>query len=262
MLIKVDHTFYEKLTETEKQIIQFINANPEKIANMSISTVAEKTFSSPATVSRTIKKCGMDGFAELRYLLSTRNVESPNSIQVNEILKKSVLEATNTVDHLAINDILKAVDLIKKTPRIYLLSRGITELVAQEFALKLQLLGYNIFPISDAAIMKKITQDIQRDEMLFIFSLSGKTEELVISAEHAVSYGAKIITCTCGANTPLVKLSTLSLIGYKHQHISIKKVDATSRFPLCILSRILIDYLTLEKETSRAAKRRDSKRLI
>ena len=37
---------------------------------MSILEVAEQTFSSPATVSRTIKKCGISGFAELRYLLA------------------------------------------------------------------------------------------------------------------------------------------------------------------------------------------------
>ena len=73
MLIKIDHDNYHSLTATEKAVIAFINANPEKIATMSISMLAEQTYSSPATVSRTIKKCGIDGFAELRYLLSQKN---------------------------------------------------------------------------------------------------------------------------------------------------------------------------------------------
>lgn len=248
MLIKIDQSFYKELTETERQIITFINENAGRISNMSISTVAEETFSSSATVSRTVRKCGISGFAELRYLLSTQNTESKDLIQVNEVLKKSVLEATNTVDHLSVNDILKVISLIQTAPRIYILSRGLTELVADEFSLKLQLLGYNIFSISDAAIMQKVTADIRRDELVFIFSLSGKTEELIVSAENAISCGAKLVTCTCGANTPLVKMATVPFIGYKHQHISIKKVDATSRFPLYILSRILIDYLILESE--------------
>lgn len=247
MLIKIDHTFYERLTPTEKQVITYINMNIDKIPNMSILDLAEQTFSSPATVSRTIKKCGIGGFAELRYLLSKKNAESKNSIQVNEILKKSLLEVSNTIDHLSIDSILKAVDLIKNAPRIYILSRGLTELVAQEFSLKLQLLGYNIFQNSDAAIMQAITNQIKRGELLIIFSLSGKTKELVSSAENAVSLGAKMISCTCGDDTPLFQMATVALGGYKHQHVSIKSVDATSRFPLYVLSRIIIDYLTLQQ---------------
>lgn len=198
MLIKIDHAFHERLTPTEKQVINFINMNVDKISNMSILDVAEQTFSSPATVSRTIKKCGIGGFAELRYLLSQQTDEHKSSIEVNEIFKKSLQEVTNTIDHLSIDTILKVVDLLKNANRIYILSRGLTELVAQEFGLKLQILGYNIFSISDPAIMQKITNEIKQDELLFVFSLSGHTEELISSVENAVSLGAKIVCCTCG----------------------------------------------------------------
>lgn len=247
MLIKIDHFKYDKLTPTEKQVITFINANTDKIANMSIGSVAEQTFSSPATVSRTVKKCGIDGFAELRYLLSKKNSESENSIQVNEILKKSLLEVTNTIEYISIDQILKSIELIKNAPRIYILSRGLTTLVAQEFSLKLQLLGYNIFQLSDAAIMKKVSTDVKPNELMIIFSLSGTTDELVFSAENAKSLGVKLITCTCVANSPLVKLADIPLWGYKHKHTSITTVDVSSRFPLYILSRIIIDYLTMKK---------------
>jgi len=245
MLIRIDHSFYDSLTPTEKQVITFINANPDKIANMSIGVLAEKTFSSPATVSRTIKKCGIDGFAELRYLVSKKNSELDNSIQVNEILKKSLMEVTNTIENISIDNILQSIELIKKASRIYILSRGLTILVAQEFSLKLQLLGYNIFQISDAAIMKKVSTDIKPHELMMIFSLSGTTEELVVSAENAKSVGAKLITCTCGENSPLTKMANISLWGYKHKHTSITKVDVTSRFPLYVLSRVILDYLIL-----------------
>ena len=72
MLIKINQDFHERLTETEQKVIGFINMNAEKISSMSISDVAEATYSSPATVSRTIKKCGISGFAELRYLITQK----------------------------------------------------------------------------------------------------------------------------------------------------------------------------------------------
>lgn len=249
MLIKIDYSSYEHLTDTEKQVINFINMNTAKISSMSIMDIAEQTYSSPATVSRTIKKCGISGFAELRYLL-TKQIDTPkDSIEINEIFNKSLLEVTNTIDHLSVNTILEIVKEIKEAKRIYLLSRGLTELVAKEFELKLQILGYNIFSITDPMIMQKITHEIKRDEICFIFSLSGTTPELVNSAENAASLGAKIVCCTCGdENVPLVKLSQVAIFGYKHQHVSIKNIDATSRFPLYVLSRIIIDYLTLQRQ--------------
>ena len=84
MLIKIDHDFHERLTNTEKQVINFINMNVDKISAMSILDVAEATYSSPATVSRTIKKCGISGFAELRYLLTQQTETKKDSADVNE----------------------------------------------------------------------------------------------------------------------------------------------------------------------------------
>ena len=263
MLIKIDHDFHERLTNTEKQVIGFINMNVDKISTMSILDVAEATYSSPATVSRTIKKCGISGFAELRYLLTQQTKTQKDSVDVNEIFNKSLLEVTNTIDHLSIDTILRIVDEIMKARRIYLLSRGLTELVAQEFALKLQVLGYNVFANSDPVIMQKITTKIKHDELVFIFSLSGKTDELISAAENASSLGAHIICCTCGsADTPLAAISHIAVFGYKHQHVSIKYLDATSRFPLYVISRIIIDYLTLKRQEQeeKLARREAAKR--
>ncbi|VBB07222.1 sugar isomerase (sis) [Lucifera butyrica] len=245
MIIKIDHSIYERLTSTEKQVVNYINANTDKISNMSIVEVAEKTFSSPATVSRTIKKCGVGGFSELRYMLSKKNNEDSDLGQINEILEKSLREVTNTVEQLAINNILNAIELIKKVDRIYVFARGLTELVAQEFSFKLQLLGFNSFQISDPNVMRKITAEMKNKELLVIFSLYGKTEELITSAENAVSIGARVISCCCSEDTPLKKLSTVYLKGYKYNHVSIKKFEVTSRMPLYVISRILIDYLAL-----------------
>ena len=48
MLIRIDQDCHEHLTDTEKAVISFLNGNVDKISTMSISDVAEQTFSSPA----------------------------------------------------------------------------------------------------------------------------------------------------------------------------------------------------------------------
>ncbi len=64
---------------------------------------------------------------------------------------------------------MKTVRLIKEAKRIYILARGLTELVAQEFNLKLELLGYNTFLIVDPNIMRKICKTLDKEELVIVF---------------------------------------------------------------------------------------------
>ena len=152
---------------------------------------------------------------------------------------------------------------IRSAKRIYLLSRGLSEHVAQEFALKLQILGFNVFENSDPAIMQEMTSHVKKQELVIIFSLSGKTPELLTAAENASSLGARIITSTCGdPDVPLARIAHVAVYGYKHKHVSITSVDATSRLPLYVISRILIDYNTkqMNAEEEKAARKKEAER--
>lgn len=245
MVIEISNEMLEKLTATEKSVVNYINLNESKLANMSIVDVAEESFTSPATVSRTIKKCGLEGFSELRYKISAREDYNKDSKKVNEILGKSLIEVTKTIENISISKVLEVVKLIKESKRIYILARGLTELVAQEFNLKLQLLGYNAFLIVDPNIMKKISKTLKKEELVIIFSLRCGTAELVEAAKNSSEVGAKIVTCCCVKGTEIEKLSNVTLVGYKQSRTSIKEFEVTSRLPLYIISRAIIDYLII-----------------
>lgn len=46
------------LTEAERAVMHFVNENKALAAELSITELAERSFTSPATVSRAIRKCG------------------------------------------------------------------------------------------------------------------------------------------------------------------------------------------------------------
>lgn len=235
----------KKLTKTEKSVVEYVNLNVGKLVNMSIVDVANETFTSPATVSRTIKKCGLNGFAELRYKLSSRLGSENKSKRVNEILEKSIIEVTKTIENISIEEVLRIVRVIKESKKIYILARGLSELVAEEFNLKMQLLGYNTFLIKDPNIMINICRTVSRDETVVIFSIKGTTEELVESAKNAKRNGAKIVSCCCVKECELNNNTDYMLIGYKQNRTAIKNFEVTSRLPLVIISRAIIDYLII-----------------
>ena len=220
MLINLEHDFMNKLTDTEKNVISFINSNAAAISSMSISEVAEATYSSPATVSRTIKKCGIAGFAELRYMLTQKTTESrQDSVDVNEIFNKSLLEISNTIELLSTETILKAVTEMQKAKRIFIFSKGLSDNVASELALKLQIMNKNVVYNSDSNIMQELSAHTGMDSVVIIFSMSGSTPELISVAEKASMMGAKIIAITCApAELPINRMAHIRIKGYCHHN--------------------------------------------
>lgn len=246
LLIELAKDIEEKLTMSEKIIVNFINENESKMMNMSIVDIADLTFTSPATVSRTIRKIGMNGFTELRYRLLNQNKQDTETLAyqgVNRILEKSLIEVSRTIENISLRDIIEIVNAIDGAKRIYLLARGLSELVAQEFDAKIKLMGYNAFLISDPNIMVKLAKNIKQDELVIAFSLRGETDSIVEAVRNAKENGVKVIGCGCEKNSTLNSLADIMIVGEKHRDISIKEFEVTSRIPLQVISRVIIDYL-------------------
>ncbi|MBB5335511.1 MurR/RpiR family transcriptional regulator [Pectinatus brassicae] len=248
MIIKPEQYILDQLTATEKKVINYINEHDTELSNMSIVDIAFNTFTSPATVSRAIRKCGINGFNELRYRLMRPN-ENKNIVSVNEIMNKSLIEAAQTIERISIKNLLDIINTIieYKNTKIYVFSRGPTAMVAEEFCFKLELLDYNVTHTDDPKIIEQIAKNADKNNLFIIFSFNGQTKELVTAAKYIDNINAKLIVCCCSDRSILLKYATYYLIAYKSSKIAIKEFEVTSRIPLFILSRIIIDYLVEQK---------------
>lgn len=242
MLIAVDRTVLAGLTRTEQEIVRFINENEERLSQLSIIDIAEETFSSPASVSRAIRKCGIGGFQELRYKM-TAAAKRADVCRMGEAVNNSLLEVQRTIDEVSVAAVLDVVEAIRNAKCILVLGRGLTEYVAEEFCLKLQLLDHNAIVIRDPNIMRTRTARMRGDELVFAFSLGGRTPELLESAQNAALRGAKVVACCCDAAAPLVEMADHAVVGCRQPQRDIDGYEVDSRLSLHLLSRILVDYL-------------------
>ena len=95
----------------EKGVLRFLRENPEEAAGYSIKQLADKTFSSAATIVRLCRKMGFDGYKELQKSLlyesalrreSTRPMEQEikkdDSLEelVNKVTYKNIVSLDNT----------------------------------------------------------------------------------------------------------------------------------------------------------------------
>lgn len=254
MIIDLNSNIVDQLSKTELAVVNFINDNEDKLSELSIVDIAFETYSSPSTVSRAIRKCGINGFNELRYKLTTR-VENEEIHNLNEIMNKSLIEATSVIEHMSMTNLLSILHTIRDTKkekdRVLIFSRGPTELVAKELCVKLQVLGYFAVENGDPEIMRIMSKNIGSNEVVIILSLNGETKELIDSAKNAKARGATVISLCCSSTSELLEYSKYTLIGYKHSHIAIRNYEVTSRLPLDIMCRILIDFLVEDGEKVR-----------
>ena len=244
MLIHLTKEITEKLSKTEFEIIQFINEHEEKLSELSIVEIGFATYSSPSTVSRAIRKCGMNGFNELRHRFTMRN-KKEEIHDMGEVINKSLIETQRVIEQISVSSVLEVVRLINGASRILVFGRGLSEYVAEEFTLKLQLLDYNAMFTKDPNIMRIKTKRMKQSELIINFSLNGYTQELVDAAENASYVGAKCVTCCCNEDSPLIPLSSVSIIGCHDKNATIKEYEVDSRLSLQVIARIIIEYMVM-----------------
>ncbi|GCF94967.1 transcriptional regulator [Enterococcus florum] len=248
MIIQLKRENYEALSDSERKVIDFINKNEAKIPELSITKMAEKTFTSSATISRTIQKCGFSGIGELRYKISQQQ-QSRDTYDapyvVNNILAKSFRECTQTIDAISSTAIFQTIEYIKRAQRIFIYARGFTGLIAEEFQMYLQLLGYNAIIVKDVKWMDKTHEIVTKEDMIIILSLRNSTPELAESAKSAQRIGAKVVSCCCKSPTDLEKYSDVTIIGHTEKVMSASGLQVYSRVPLLIITRTIIEYIGL-----------------
>lgn len=233
----------KRLTQTEQSVIDYIAAHPADAAQKSITELADETFTSPATVSRAIRKCGYSGIPELRRELAVESNRTDAPYRVNHVLELSYLECTKTIENLRIQDILKTVEYIRQARRILVVARGVTGLTAQEFQFHLQLLGYIVQLVTDSEILKLFDCVVDSRDMVMIFTAYNSTPELAIAAEAAKKKGCHVVTCCCQAGTSLEPLSDIVMVGNNSLIVEDSAFNGASRLPLQIMSRTIIEYL-------------------
>lgn len=246
MIIQIDKKLYQSLSDVEKTVIDYLNKHEDKIPFMSITSIAERTFTSSATVSRTIQKCGFQGISELRYKIATQDKEKDESpYVVNNILAKSFRECKKTIDNICVTSILQAIEYIKGANRIFIFARGFTALIAEEFQMYLQLLGYNAIIVKDVMWMNNTDKIVTEKDTVIFLSVRNSTPELAVSARAAKRCGAKVITCCCKSPSELENFSDICIIGHAEQIMKAGGQTVYSRIPLLIITRTIIEYIGL-----------------
>ena len=95
----------------------------------------------------------------------------------------------------------------KENSNVFLAGAGRSGCIARAFANRLMHLGFNCFVVGDIT-----TKPIQKEDILFILSGSGKTSSLVSISQKAKQFDAHILTITLQKDGDIGKIASASIV--------------------------------------------------
>lgn len=241
----IDSEIVKSLSSSEIDVLRYIDNHKSEVLNMSIQQLSKEIFISTATIVRLCKKIGFSGFSELKYSLREiykNNKEKINKDSLESIIDKSIFELTQTINLIDEKEINKVVKLLLSNKNIHFFGKGLTS-SAFKYISK-QLLTCNRLNIcyEDTHIAYLAAEKMTGNDVLFLSSLSGKTKQIIKTAQIAKSKGAILISITNINNNEIASISDINF--YVHIEENNAEYDMKSRLPiLFILDTIVRNYV-------------------
>ncbi|MGN1400575.1 MAG: MurR/RpiR family transcriptional regulator, partial [Bacillus sp. (in: firmicutes)] len=208
-------------TPAEKKVAQYILENPQFVPTMTTSELAQQSQASEASVVRFCKTIGAGSFKMLKVQLAKENSDTEKGIndfslihssdtasslfhKVTYFNRTSIETTLHTVDK---KELEYAVETIRDCKKMAFYGVGGSYPPAVDAQYKMMKIGYHAFVSSDLHYMISLLTTMAENDVLIVFSTSGKTREVIELAEYAKKQKVKVIAITTLQKSPLYKLA-------------------------------------------------------
>jgi DNA-binding MurR/RpiR family transcriptional regulator len=232
--------YKEHLPLSEKKIAEYILAHTAEVISLNAQELARKAGSSPAAIIRFCHSMHVNGFTDLKLLLSANlgqmtqemytEVEQDESI--TDIKKKlqarvfHVIERTN--QSLQETAVEQAITLLETAEVIYVYGLGASSLVAQDIYQKFTRLGRSVFTSLDQHLFASALGTTEKTSVFIAISNSGETLEANRLADIAHDKEIPVIGITTDGNSTLAANSQVLLLTTGQEDVPLRSAATVS----------------------------------
>lgn len=214
---------YISLSQSEKIIADYVVDNSDDMVNMSMMDIANAVGLSDATVLRFVRSIGFRGFSDFKIALAADRIRPTEAIfeeldekddshtVTTKVFQAGIQLLQDTLDHLDMDAMDRALELIQKARRIYIYSSGTSAGIADWFLTRLIRLNYNVVMNNDSHLQIIQSSLMEEGDLVITISRSGTANNLIRAERQAIKNGAKVISITCNAKSILATGATVSL---------------------------------------------------
>ena len=210
---------YDSLTTVEKRIADYILLHEAEIPGLSTSELADRAQTAKSAIIRCCKSLGFEGFPHLKLALAAElsknrqlnyapyiSPEETSAEIIEKVFSANVKALHDTAEQLDPKRVEQVLELLAGARHICLYGVGTSASMVTELQYRLMQLGYDAFAYTDPVTMRISTMNMDRRDIAFAISYSGRTESTVKAMELAKETGAETICITGFPDSPLAKL--------------------------------------------------------
>jgi len=248
---QVNHEQQELLSQTEMNILEYVQSNLHVISSMNIRELAQSCFVSTATIFRFVKKLGYLGYRDFQLALK----KAEDKMNAKGSFSQ---ENLNDFREQYLNNVIRSVQMIKndqsdifchimgRYPRIFILASGLSEEIANYAYQILTICGFLVEYPKEQYQIEAIARKMKRDDVVLVFSYSGNNQEVLEKVNTIFTISTPtIISFTNGEKNEIRTMSDLNFNFFSEQS-DIDQTDVTSRCGMLAVFEVLV-YQTIAR---------------
>lgn len=222
---------YQKdhMSDSEELVADFILTLGKQITKSSTRSIAEATYTSPATTVRLCKKLGFTGFDEfkIQYIKEIEYLDrqygkldanypfhkTDNEVKTANKISQLYLDTVqDTLSILDYESLKMAVLLMKHCKSIHIFSYGTTLNIAESFREKMVKIGKQVYITTNLNYQLYEVNALIAGDIAIIISYSGETEKILMIAQTCKKKNIPMILITSYGENSLTQFANCKLV--------------------------------------------------
>ncbi|PSW16925.1 MurR/RpiR family transcriptional regulator [Photobacterium sanctipauli] len=252
-----------QLSPSDTLVARFVLEYPEQVKLLSSPELAKAIGVGQSTIVKFSQKVGYSGFSELKQkLYETERPYQPisrkvihgsisRSDKVSVVMEKLLASKAQSLEQTTMlnadTNIQEAANILHLATKIQISGVGASSLVAKDLSYKLMKIGHAVQAEYDTHIQVANASTLKEKDAVVVISHSGQSKEVLRVAQIAKSNGAKVISVSQLATTPLDKFADVKLITSTDEEQN-RSSSITSRDSQLLITDLLFIAITQQEE--------------
>lgn len=214
---------YDKMSRQQKKVADHLRAFPQEFIDFSSRDLEARIGVSAATIVRFVQSIGYASLNELRVYVAQQIQHDEEAVELVispdddgsslelKIMQSYKAAAEGLRETLESKQLDRAIELLVKAKRIFILGVGTSGLIAYDLYHRLNRYGKTTFYETDTHMNLEFSTQAKPEDVILAISYSGITKEVLIGAENGHQNGVPVISIVGIQNSPLTKVTDVPL---------------------------------------------------
>ena len=215
------------LSNIDMTIYRYVTQNSDKVVYMRVRDIAQNAHVSSSSVMRFIHKIGFNSFPEFKaYLKNDALQHKPKNTKFTYINENNFPKDIETRLMIVANAVFQS-------DNITTVGMGDSAFLAEYAARRIASLGFNTTAVTDPFYPLHAKLENTTNNIIFCFSVSGETTELIeLINEFVNDEDVKIVCITSNEDSSIAKMSRYVLNYYEKTRRLSNHYDMSSQVPV------------------------------